>query len=105
MVKDTISILIKGKPPFQAEAEAELNVERLDPKNPPDEVDGRFIGFIGVEPHIAEFAIHADRADGGYSHLLFLFNGRQGYRFSMDAPDSLAFHAFWTRTGKVGFKR
>ncbi len=53
---------------------------------------GRFTAFSGYEP-IAKALVHIEPFDGGYSHTMYLFDGRLAYRFTMAAPDSEEFDA------------
>jgi hypothetical protein len=106
MVKHAVSVQIEGSGSFGAEAD--LDVEKLDPEHPPHEFVGHFARF-DVNPIVAQLEIHAERAHGGDSHLLYLFGRRECYRFTMDSPESMSFRAVWThinpKTGRPGFKR
>jgi hypothetical protein len=90
MVKRTVLVQITGATPFQAEVE--LDVDALDPETPPPNLTGTFTRFDGYET-ICTALVHTDRYDGGSSHRMYFSEGRNGYRFTMAAPDSDRFEA------------
>ncbi len=90
MVKHTVILLIAGANQFQAEVE--LDVDDLDSDAPPLHLTGRFTSFSGYEA-ISRALVHTDRFDDGWSHIIYFFEGRHGYRFTMAGPDSDEFEA------------
>jgi hypothetical protein len=53
---------------------------------------GTFTRFEGYEA-ICKALVHTDRFDGGSSHTMYFFDGRHGYRFTMEGRDSERFEA------------
>lgn len=70
----------------------EVDGDVLDPDTPPLHVTGTFTRFHGYETTRKALA-HTDRFDGWFSHRMYFFDGRHGYRFTMAAPDSEQFEA------------
>jgi hypothetical protein len=53
---------------------------------------GTFTSFEGYQT-ICEALVHTEPFDGGSSHTMYFLDGRHGYRFTMDGPDSDRFEA------------
>jgi hypothetical protein len=82
MVKHTVIIHVAGANQFQADLE--IDEDDFDPDTPPPHLTGTFTRFSGYE-QISRVLVHTDRFDGGFSHKMYLFGGRCGYRFTMIA--------------------
>ena len=90
MEKHTVFVQIAGATPFQAEVE--VDSDNLAPDTPPFYLTGKFTRFYRHEA-ICKALVHTDRFDGGSSHTMYFFDGRQGYRFTMAASESDRFEA------------
>jgi hypothetical protein len=106
MVTAKVFIQISGDDSFWAEAE--LDLEKLNPERPPHSFTGRFLRFIDMTQELAELKLQSNPTDGG-SKQLFLFDRKEGYRLEMRTTDELSFEAKWSainpNTGKPGFRR
>jgi hypothetical protein len=93
-IKETVLVQVEGGSSFSAEAE--LNLDKLDPANMPSKLTGVFTKLPsktqGDTIH-ANFLLHSDRTGGGASHTIWFHGNRTGYRFRMMSEAALDFSA------------